>query len=95
MYPNTLLTEVREEIRRTEAYINSARYYSAPWEHQHNVCDTLNLLRAKEIRLAAELAAEEERTANLTTRAVRTGAPVLATLLYVPFGEIIFSTSLA
>lgn len=86
------LAEVRAEIHRTETYLDSRQYYSAPWEHQHNVNNTLNLLRARETRLAAELAADEARTADLTARAAATGAPQLAALLYIPFGDTILDT---
>lgn len=85
------LAALREEIRRTETYLGSARFYSAPWEHQHNVMNSLAYLRAKEARLSAELAADEERTADLLARAEATGQPVLAALLYVPFGADAFT----
>lgn len=87
------LAEVRTEIRRTGIYLGSARFYSAPWEHQHNVMNSLALMRAKEARLAAELAADEERTADLLARAEATGAPHLAATLYVAFGPAVFETA--
>lgn len=76
------LTQVREEIKRTEAHVASAAFYSAPWETQHLVLDRLGVLQGREERLAAE----DKHTDHMVSLAQSTGDPVVATFLYLLLG---------